>query len=75
MWTMERQGAKRAEMVGVNDKAIYTYDKDNPKTELIKNIFVLIISLYHLYHNNIVSYMYMHVKSDTIHQRMVWGQT
>ena len=73
-WTMERQGAKRAEMVAVNDKAIYMYDKVNPTTELITNSFVLmIIYLCHLYHNNIVSYMY--VKSDTIHQRRVWGQT
>ena len=42
-WTMERQGAKRPEMVGVNDKAIYMYDKDNPTTELMKNVFVLMI--------------------------------
>ena len=33
------------------------YDKDNPTTVLIKNVFVLmIISLCHLHHNNIVSY-------------------
>ena len=44
--------------------------------ELMKNIFVLmIISLCHLYHKNIVSYTCMYVKSDTIHQRRVWGQT
>ena len=40
MWTMERQGAKRAEMVGVNDKDMYVYDKDNWTDE---NVFVLMI--------------------------------
>ena len=39
------------------------YDKDTLTTDLVTNSFVLmIISLCHLYHNNIVSYMY--VKSD-----------
>ena len=44
------------------------YDKDTPTTDLVTNSFVLmIISLCHLYHNNIVSYMYMYMylKSDT----------
>ena len=47
------------------------YDKDTLTTDLVTNS--MIILLCHLYHNNIVSYMY--VKSDRIHQRTVWGQT
>ena len=68
-WTMERQGAKQAEMVGVNDKTVYMYDKDNPTTELIKNVFVLmIISLCHLYYSNIHVVSYMYLNPDTVHQ-------